>query len=41
MISGCLNKTESGHFADDTFIMFGSKKIGTIESVGLDLISYH
>ena len=29
----CLNKTESGHFADDTFIMFGSKQIGTIESV--------
>ena len=33
MISGCLNKTESGHFADDTFILFGSKQIGTIESV--------
>ena len=33
MISGCLNKTESGHFADDRFIMFGSKQIGTIESV--------
>ena len=29
----CLNKTESGHFADDTFILFGSKQIGTIESV--------
>ena len=28
----CLHKTESGHFADDTFILFGSDKLGTIES---------
>ena len=28
-----IEKTKSGHFADDTFIMFGSDKIGTIESV--------
>ena len=26
-------KTETGHFADDTYILFGSEKIGTIESV--------
>ena len=29
----CLDKTNSGHFADDTFIMYGSKKLGSIESV--------
>ena len=29
----CLNKTETGHFADDTYILYGSKKIGSIESV--------
>ena len=29
----CLDKTESGHFADDTFILFASDKLGTIESV--------
>ena len=29
----CLDKTESGHFADDTFIMFGSDMLGTIESI--------
>ena len=29
----CLNKTESAHFADDTFVLFGSEKLGTIESV--------
>ena len=29
----CLEKAESGHFADDTFIMFGSDNLGTIESV--------
>ena len=29
----CLQKTETGHFADDTFIMFGSKKLATIETV--------
>ena len=28
-----LEKTESGHFADDTYMMFGSDKLGTIESV--------
>ena len=27
----CLQETETGHFADDTFIMFGSKKLATIE----------
>ena len=29
----CLEKSETGHFADDTFIMFGSKKLETIETV--------
>ena len=29
----CLQKFESGHFADDTYILFGSNKLGTIESV--------
>ena len=29
----CLHKSESGHFADDTYILFGSNKLGTIESV--------
>ena len=29
----CLKKTETGHFADDTFILFGSKKLATIETV--------
>ena len=29
----CLEKTESGHFAVDTFIMFASEKLGMIESV--------
>ena len=29
----CLDKTDSGHFADDTFIMYGSKKLSTIETV--------
>ena len=29
----CLNKTDTGHFADDTFLLYGSKKIGSIESV--------
>ena len=33
MISGCLEKTETSHFADDTFIMYSSKSLGTIESV--------
>ena len=28
----CLDKTETGHFADDTY-MFGSKKLATIEAV--------
>ena len=29
----CLDKTETGHFADDTYILYGSKKINTIETV--------
>ena len=29
----CLVNTECGHFADDTFILFHSKSLGTIESV--------
>ena len=29
----CLNKTETGHFADDTYILYGSKKLKTIETV--------
>ena len=29
----CLQKTETGHFADDTFIMIGSKNLATIEAV--------
>ncbi len=29
----CLEKTECGHFADDSFIMCGSDTLGTIESV--------
>ena len=29
----CLDQCESGHFADDTFIMFPSKKLSTIESI--------
>ena len=29
----CLDKTETGHFADDTFIMYASRKLGQIESV--------
>ena len=29
----CLQKTETGHFADDTLIMFGSKKLATIEKL--------
>ena len=28
----CIDKAESGHFADDTF-MFGSEKLATIETV--------
>ena len=28
-----LQKTECGHFADDTFIIFASKNIKTIETV--------
>ena len=27
----CLNKTETGHFADDTYILYGSKKLKTLE----------
>ena len=29
----CLQKTSCGHFADDTFIIFNSKKLKTIETV--------
>ena len=29
----CLHNSESGHFADDTYVLFGSNKLGTIESV--------
>ena len=29
----CLNKTNTGHFADDTYIMFSSRKNKTIETV--------
>ena len=29
----CLDKTETGHFADDTFMLYASDKLGTIESV--------
>ncbi len=29
----CLNETSSGHFTDDTFIMYSSKKLKTIETV--------
>ena len=29
----CLSKTSAGHFADDTFIIFNSKKLKTIETV--------
>ena len=29
----CLDKTTSGHFADDTFILFNSKKLKTIETI--------
>ena len=29
----CIEKTETGHFADYTFIMLGGKKLATIETV--------
>ena len=29
----CLNKTETGHFADDTYLLYGSKKLKTLETV--------
>ena len=29
----CLSQTETGHFADDTYILYGSKKLKTIETV--------
>ena len=29
----CLDNTESGHFADDTYILYNSKKLKTIETV--------
>ena len=29
----CLSKTSSGHFADDTFIVYNSKKAKTIETI--------
>ena len=29
----CLDKTETGHFADDTYILYGSNKLNTIETI--------
>ena len=29
----CLNETKSAHFADDTFILYNSKKLKTIETI--------
>ena len=29
----CLNLTESGHFADDTYLIYASKKIKSIETI--------
>ena len=29
----CLDKTNSGHFADDTFLMHNSKNLKTIETI--------
>ena len=29
----CLDKTETGHFADDTYIFYGSNKLKTMETV--------
>ena len=29
----CLNETKAGHFADDTFILYNSKKLKTIETI--------
>ena len=29
----CLDKTKSGHFADDTYIIYSSKKLATIQTV--------
>ena len=29
----CLNETKSAHFADDTFILYNSKKLKTIEII--------
>ena len=29
----CLDKTDAGHFADDTYIMYSSKNIKTLETV--------
>ena len=29
----CLNETNSGHFADDIFIMYSGKKLKTIETI--------
>ena len=29
----CLNDTETGHFADDTFILFSGNKLKTIETI--------
>ena len=29
----CLENTETGHFADDTYILYGSKKINTMETI--------
>ena len=29
----CIDKTETGHFADDTYILYGSKKLNSIETI--------
>ena len=29
----CLDKTETGHFADDTYILYGNSRINSIETV--------
>ena len=33
MTLGCLNKTNRGHFADNTFIMYNNKKLKSIETI--------
>ena len=29
----CLDQTETGHFADDTYLLYGNKKMKTIETI--------